>query len=1200
MIVRDVTLSFILFIPGFLSFIDDSKCPSSWTPSGDSCIKPFLRPLSSSEAEKTCVAEGGILLDCDRSGMVDDVADILRGFYDNGLHESTWLVSRRGGETPRAINRQSGKNYKMIDVPSSAAFPFLCSLTRIGRRSLLIQQMLLSTGAPRLISNAPPELYFHSRSDADYVVLPCAVEGNPIPVITWFRNDIDMVIPSGSTVPYLLSGGSLLVPAEPSLAYSSFHCTAKNKYGEVRGPSTILKPAFLDSFRPHRGNVVPLYNGGAKLECEAPNHQPKSYSFLWLYDSSTDRILPNTERTLVSLDGTLYFSYVTKNDETSYACSLSLSSTQSGHYGPFFRLQVPSPQETPFPPRIDSSQPQVFPEAPTLGSTVYLECFAYGNPVPVYKWSRVDGRRVNKKAVSMHHGRVLRIDRAEVSDNGRYKCSAGNSLGVAAGEVTLSLRTPPTIILPLADRLVATESTFTLECPLSTTDAHSTVEWFKDAKPIVPLLMPSHQRKRFNVDQNILTVNSTTTTDSGVYQCIISNEVGLASSSAYVLVRDSPPVFPRQSMPRKLFAVNGSSVSIPCFYYASPKGHSRWADAGGAKLPHKGRVRDHHGVLIIENVLHDDAGYFFCSAHNRLGKAHAQMELVVIDKAQVQVDSQGSLSPEEAMNISCSVAIDCGTPSDCPEAFFKWTFDNRSLDSLSGLHVKTKFREHMRHSVQGRRLVQKVDLQMSPAGMGQRPNKVACFSLYGEDTLELTPKQLLPAPLALKVEQEKQAVRLAWKKTSTHRDIRNHAVSGEADASGGYLVELRTKEDRQWRPAPREVVAETESQSITLDSLTPNTLYQFRVRTVDSATMGDPSAPTPWIRTPPAPPSEAVEGLRWRALDNTTILVEWDPVETVHNSGEHLRYRLSWSLEDNNDAKSESEGKRKFHSYHIETKTPQAIVRMNATDECRMLVFSVRPINDQGIGLTSTDTVAFINTKGEPRQVSFTNATVLNSTHASFSWEWDKVNECGRTRAVQLSCSTEGSDPIVVAVSADFAKWDLGGLSADSKYSCILRPFDVEDNQGEPSAPVEIVTKQKPPTEAPTIKKLSLRTLEDDVGYTTVIEWTAINIPDTNFTDETSGYKIFVYVSETASEAVVLTMPINRLSNPERPSARLDGLRLMYLYTIQVAGYNSGGLGPLSSPRIIRLGPQYSLDEPSSARSLRFMYSLFVFWCLFV
>ncbi|KAL6739649.1 hypothetical protein Aduo_013080 [Ancylostoma duodenale] len=921
----------------------------------------------------------------------------------------------------------------------------------------------------------------------------------------------------------------------------------------------------------------------------------ESHSFLWLYDSSTDRILPNSERTLVSLDGTLYFSYVTKADETSYACSLSLSSTQSGHYGPFFRLQVSVPQETPFPPRIDSAQPQVFPEAPTVGSTVYLECFAYGNPVPIYKWSRVDGRRINTKAVSMHHGRVLRIDHAEVSDNGRYKCSAGNSLGVAAGEVTLLLRTPPTIMLHLADRLVPSESVFTLECPLSTMDMHSSVEWFKDAKPIVPLLMPSHQRKRFNVNQNILTVNSTTTADSGVYQCVVSSEVGVASSSAYVLVRDSPPVFPRQAMPKKLFAVNGSSVSIPCFYYASPRGHSRWADAGGAKLPHKGRVRDHHGVLHIENVLHDDAGYFFCSAHNRLGKAHAQMELVVVDKAQIQVDADGSLSPEETVNISCSVAVDCGKSSDCPEAFFKWTFDNRSLDSLSALHVKTKFREQMRHSLQGRRLVQKVNLQVSP-GKATRPNKVACFSLYGEDSLDLSPKPQIPPPLALKVEQEQQAVRLAWRKPSTHRDIRNHAVSGEADPSGGYLVELRTKEDRQWRPAPREVIAETESQSVVLDSLIPNTLYQFRIRTVDSSSMGDPSTPTSWIRTPAAPPVEAVESLRWRALDNSTIFVEWDPVETIHHAGDHLRYRLSWSMEDSADAEAVTSGKRTFHSHHLETKNPQAIVRMNATKDCRMLVFSVRPVNDQGAGLTSTDTVAFMNSKGEPRQVFLKNATALNSTHASFSWEWDKVNECGRTRAVQLNCSTGDADPIVVTVSADFTEWLLGGFIPDSKYMCTLRPFGVDGDEGEPSDPLEIVTKQKPPSEAPVISKLSLRTVESDVGYTTVIEWSAIDFPHANITDAATGYKIFVYVSETASEAVVLTMPINRLSNPDRPSARLDGLRLMYMYTIQVAGYNSGGLGPLSSPRIIRLGPQSTLDEPSSARS--FPLILLILWCL--
>ncbi|PIO54221.1 hypothetical protein TELCIR_24421, partial [Teladorsagia circumcincta] len=81
-----------------------------------------------------------------------------------------------------------------------------------------------------------------------------------------------------------------------------------------------------------------------------------------------------------------------------------------------------------------------------------------------------------------------------------------------------------------------------------------------DAKPIVPLLMPSEQRKRFHVDETRLVVNNTVSSDSGVYQCVVSNEVGVASSSAYVQIRDSAPVFPRQSMPRKMFTVNGSSV----------------------------------------------------------------------------------------------------------------------------------------------------------------------------------------------------------------------------------------------------------------------------------------------------------------------------------------------------------------------------------------------------------------------------------------------------------------------------------------------------------------------------------------------------------------------------------------------------------------------------------------------------------------
>ncbi|KJH52114.1 hypothetical protein DICVIV_01693 [Dictyocaulus viviparus] len=184
----------------------------------------------------------------------------------------TFGIRTGGPATPPGY--ESMYHRQLIDVPSSAVFPFICSLTEIGKRSLLIQQSFLNSGAPHFVSSSPSEVFFYSRADSDYVVLPCPVDGNPKPNITWYKNNIDVVTPSDSTVPYLLSGGSLLVPADNSLAYSSFHCTAKNHLGEVKGTQILLKPAFLESFNPHRTSVVPLYNGGAKLECEAPNHQP--------------------------------------------------------------------------------------------------------------------------------------------------------------------------------------------------------------------------------------------------------------------------------------------------------------------------------------------------------------------------------------------------------------------------------------------------------------------------------------------------------------------------------------------------------------------------------------------------------------------------------------------------------------------------------------------------------------------------------------------------------------------------------------------------------------------------------------------------------------------------------------------------------------------------------------------------------------
>uniref|UniRef100_A0A8R1I5Y8 Ig-like domain-containing protein n=1 Tax=Caenorhabditis japonica TaxID=281687 RepID=A0A8R1I5Y8_CAEJA len=509
-------------------------------------------------------------------------------------------------------------------------------------------------------------------------------------------------------------------------------------------------------------------------------HVSESLTYSWLYAASTHRILSQTERKFISLDGTLFFSYVTKEDEDSYACSLSVYSTQSGHYGPFFRLisSTPSSANTTFAPRLDSSQPQIFPEDPKVGDSIYLECFAYANPIPQYKWSRVDGKPLPAKSHISNYGRVLKIDKVNYGDGGKYKCVATNSLGAAAGEVLVKLRAPPVILQGLHDRIIPTESTVTFECLLANADSYSSVEWFKDAKPFVPLLLPPEKRKRLMIDRNILHLKLAEESDSGVYQCVASNDVGSSSSSALLTVKDSAPVFPPNAMPRKVFAALGSTVSIPCIFEASPRLHGRWADAGGSRLPEKGRIRDVEGVISIEKVLHEDAGLFFCTAHNKMGKAHAQVQLIVMDKPSIKTNYLN----EETVNMSCEVELTCENSAECPEALLEWKINDRPSKEYPLLKPKI----HLGGGGhKGRQVTQKVDLEVPKDLGGKHIGRFACSSLYGGASEVVTLPQL-PSPIALTVEKieentsgKKKKFRLRWRLPPQHRDTRDHSVGVE-------------------------------------------------------------------------------------------------------------------------------------------------------------------------------------------------------------------------------------------------------------------------------------------------------------------------------------------------------------------------------------------------------------------------------------
>lgn len=57
-----------------------------------------------------------------------------------------------------------------------------------------------------------------------------------------------------------------------------------------------------------------------------------------------------------------------------------------------------------------------------------------------------------------------------------------------------------------------------------------------------------------------LSISDIRPSDSGMYQCFVSNEIGTVTSSAHLSVTDIPPKFATALMPKKLFAVVGSDL----------------------------------------------------------------------------------------------------------------------------------------------------------------------------------------------------------------------------------------------------------------------------------------------------------------------------------------------------------------------------------------------------------------------------------------------------------------------------------------------------------------------------------------------------------------------------------------------------------------------------------------------------------------
>lgn len=145
-----------------------------------------------------------------------------------------------------------------------------------------------------------------------------------------------------------------------------------------------------------------------------------------------------------------------------------------------------------------------------------------------------------------------------------------------------------------------------------------------------------------------MSISKTSENDSGIYQCIASNDVGSVSSATRLTIKDIAPRFHGNVFPKRLYLVEGSKLVIkkenkkqnffkglPCLYQAIPKGTSMWTLPSGDPISDRGRIRqkeEPNGIvqLEIDPVKKLDEGEYVCVASNVIGEARGVVYVVVL------------------------------------------------------------------------------------------------------------------------------------------------------------------------------------------------------------------------------------------------------------------------------------------------------------------------------------------------------------------------------------------------------------------------------------------------------------------------------------------------------------------------------------------------------------------------------------------
>uniref|UniRef100_UPI00398E7C5B contactin-4-like isoform X3 n=1 Tax=Pristiophorus japonicus TaxID=55135 RepID=UPI00398E7C5B len=731
---------------------------------------------------------------------------------------------------------------------------------------------LAENGKPHgpVFIHEPNDIVFPVDSDEKKATLNCEARGNPAPHYRWLKNGTDIDI--SMDYRYSLVGGNLVInnPVRTQ-DYGTYQCFATNSFGTIVSKEVKLQFAYLESFKgKSRTNVSVREGQGVVLLCGPPSHSTE-LKYTWIFNHFPTFVEQDNRRFVSQKTGNLYISKVEVSDVGAYICEIENTITNKRVLSPPTPLVLRTDGVMgEYEPKIEVRFPEIVFAAG--GSSVKLECFALGNPVPAISWRRIGGSFSDNVKVNKTYG-VLEIPNFQQKDSGTYECTAENSRGKNTARGQLVFYARPNWIRNITDAYVPIEESLQWVCKASgePKPAH---RWLKNGEPLII-------EERIQVEKGALTIRAVNLSDSGMYQCLAENKHGLIYVSAELRVIASAPDFSMNHLKKLISVSMGGEVIIECKPKASPRATFSWMKGNEILQGNERRIILEDGSLRIANVTKRDGGRYTCIARNHFGSANSTGTLMVKDPTRITIPpTDMDVTVGESTILPCQVAHD---PSLNVE--FSWSFNGQIIDFRRD---RDHFEKVGGQGSSGDLMIRNIQLKHAGRFVCMVQTTVDSASAAAELIVRVPPG---PPGSVIVEEITETTAQLSWSP-----GIDNHSPISM------YTVQARTPFSVGWQALNTvPEVIDGDAVTATVIDLSPWVEYEFRVVASNNIGIGEPSLPSEKSRTEEAQPTIAPFNVSARSLSASEVQVFWEVVPWETNKGKVRGYEIWYWTDDENE-----------------------------------------------------------------------------------------------------------------------------------------------------------------------------------------------------------------------------------------------------------------------------------------------------------